>query len=134
MREPSTGRWMLYGLLYVTACGTLSHSDVSDLSSAATALPDVSALLNARPAITTSFDDVAHAVVLPDTFGRDARYASLTELPRGTDGSVTLAPGFFELAIRSYCLHAGTAGPSRGDGYLYAPLKGSRAAIIEHIL
>ena len=45
-----------------------------------------------------------------------------------------LAPGFFELAVRSYCLHAGTSGPSHGDAYLYAPLKGPRAAVIEHVL
>jgi len=38
------------------------------------------------------------------------------------------------MIVQSYCLHAGTHGPGRGKGYLYAPLKGSRQTIIQHIL
>jgi hypothetical protein len=36
--------------------------------------------------------------------------------------------------VQSFCLLAGTTGPSKGDGYLYAPLAGPRAAIINDIL
>lgn len=45
-----------------------------------------------------------------------------------------LAPGYYRGVIRSYCLHAGTYGPTKGDGYLIAPLKGDRAALIRNIL
>ena len=38
------------------------------------------------------------------------------------------------MTCKSYCLHAGTTGPSEGDGYLYAPLKGDKAAIIQAII
>src|SRR5690606_7909372 len=34
----------------------------------------------------------------------------------------------------SYCLHAGTYGPTTGDGYLIAPMKGTHANIISGIL
>lgn len=87
-----------------------------------------------RPAITTSFADTSTTIVLPDAFGDDRRFRSLRSLPHNADGSVSLRPGFFESTIRSYCLHAGTAGPTRGDGYLYAPLKGRSTALINHVL
>jgi hypothetical protein len=45
-----------------------------------------------------------------------------------------LAPGYYRFTIRSYCLHAGTYGPTDGDGYLLAPLKGGRAGMIRSIL
>ena len=44
------------------------------------------------------------------------------------------APGYYRSVIRSYCLHAGTYGPTKGDGYLIAPLKGDRAPLIRNIL
>lgn len=43
-------------------------------------------------------------------------------------------PGHFRSDVRSYCLHAGTYGPTKGDGYLICPLKGSRASVIRNIL
>ena len=45
-----------------------------------------------------------------------------------------MQPGAYEASVESFCLHAGTHGPSSGDGYLYAPLKGSKAEIIHGIL
>lgn len=44
------------------------------------------------------------------------------------------APGHYRGVIRSYCLHAGTYGPTKGDGYLITPLKGDRAGLIRNIL
>ena len=43
-------------------------------------------------------------------------------------------PGRNQFQAASYCLHAGTHGPGRGDGYLYAPLEGSRSGVIRAIL
>ena len=45
-----------------------------------------------------------------------------------------LAPGYYRVTIQSYCLHAGTYAPTKGDGYLLAPLKGDRASLIRSIL
>jgi hypothetical protein len=45
-----------------------------------------------------------------------------------------LAPGYYRVTIQSYCLHAGTYAPTKGDGYLLAPLKGDRAGLIRSIL
>ena len=45
-----------------------------------------------------------------------------------------LAPGYYRTTIQTYCLHAGAYGPTNGDGYLIAPLKGSRAKMIRSIL
>jgi hypothetical protein len=85
-------------------------------------------------AITTSFADAKNGTVLPDTFGNNQTFQPLSALPEQADGSVLLRPGFFETQVRSYCLHAGAAGPTKGDGYLYAPLKGPSTSIIEHVL
>lgn len=45
-----------------------------------------------------------------------------------------LAPGYYRTTIQTYCLHAGEYGATKGDGYLIAPLKGSRAKMISSIL
>jgi hypothetical protein len=38
------------------------------------------------------------------------------------------------MTCRSYCMHAGTYGPGMGDGYLFAPLKGTKKDIIQAIV
>ena len=54
--------------------------------------------------------------------------------PKPIPNDWTFAPGYYRSVIRSYCLHAGTYGPTKGDGYLIAPLKGDRAPLIRNIL
>jgi hypothetical protein len=54
--------------------------------------------------------------------------------PESVDGVFTLAPGRYAGVMRSYCLHAGTYSPRGGDGFLIAPLEGSRATMIRGIL
>ncbi|MCD9027920.1 hypothetical protein LDO26_06835 [Luteimonas sp. BDR2-5] len=49
----------------------------------------------------------------------------LAPLPLPED--FNFGPGYYRGTIRSYCLHAGTYGPTTGDGYLIAPLKGNHA-------
>lgn len=56
----------------------------------------------------------------------------LTPLPLPAD--FNFGPGYYRGVVRSYCLHAGTYGPTSGDGYLIAPLKGSHADVISGIL
>jgi len=83
--------------------------------------------------ISTSFADTDKTIALPDDFAPKT-YKSLFSLSAGPQGGFLLPPGAYETEVESFCLHAGTHGPSGGDGYLYAPLKGSKAAIIHSIL
>jgi hypothetical protein len=48
--------------------------------------------------------------------------------------SFNLAPGYYQYRLQSYCLHAGTYAPDRGDGYALAPYKGSRVNLVRAIL
>ena len=121
----------------LAALAALGLTSCNQLGSAAGSIPEnvpsVESALGPAPAISTSFADVQPGVALPD--GADPKaFESLLILSRGTNGEFILQPGAYELKLRSYCLHAGTHGPSRGDGYLYAPLKGSRAQVIQSVL
>lgn len=84
--------------------------------------------------ISTGFANAAKTQVLPDDFGNNLPARNLSELPRTANGSFVLRPGFYEAYCKSFCLHAGTHAPSKGDGYLYAPLLGTRSNIVHSIL
>jgi len=93
----------------------------------APALPNV---LAGDPPISTSIKDATFGDPNHDSFQPPAAQA-LTSLQRAEKGGFKLAPGYYTMLAQSYCLHAGTHGPSQGDGYLYAPVKGSaREAVI----
>lgn len=83
-------------------------------------------LASNKGAITTSIKDAlpvaAHLV--------DLEQAEPLSLPDDFD----FGPGYYRGDIRSYCLHAGTYGPTSGDGYLVAPLKGTHAGVVAGIL
>ncbi|MFM2363470.1 MAG: hypothetical protein RLZZ316_2372 [Bacteroidota bacterium] len=89
-----------------------------------------------KPApITTNFeDDVKMEGSLPETFGNDKTYIPLYKMPAAANGGFVLCPGFYEMTNMSYCLKAGTHGPSEGDGYMYAPTKGKMDDIVNAIL
>ncbi|PPT05045.1 hypothetical protein CKA32_006687 [Geitlerinema sp. FC II] len=90
-------------------------------------------LLRGDAPIETSFEDAATEVPFLDRFDPDI-VTPLTVLPRNDRGELLWQPGLYTLPAESYCLHAGTYAPTRGDGYLYAPLRGSRAEIVGNIL
>lgn len=90
-------------------------------------------LITSEP-ITTSIRDTNTASVLPDDYGNNIRPKNLASMPRNPQGGYILSPGFYEMVARSYCLHAGTHAPGKGDGYLFAPLKGKREEIVKTIL
>ncbi len=96
-------------------------------------IPDVRKLLEGDQPISTSFADTSKQNTIPDNFPTKT-FRPLTELPRGQKGGFLLRPGFFELLVQSYCLRPGTYGPSKGKGYLYADLKGSKTKIVRKIL
>jgi hypothetical protein len=84
--------------------------------------------------ITTSIKDAQTDISFLDGFNPDF-YKPLKMLPKGDNGGYLLSsPGVYEMNLQSYCLHAGSYAPSRGDGYISAPLKGQFSDIINNIL
>ena len=108
------------------AAGEAAAAAIED----APGLPTVDDLLSTNP-ITTSFAD---AYGERDLFGvTDDTYTDMRSQPRNSAG-YSLASGFYALEAESFCLKAGTHGPSEGDGYLPAPLLGERRQIVYKIL
>lgn len=95
-------------------------------------LPSLDDLLNRQP-LTSSLEDAVTEVAFLDGFSPSV-VSPLLELPFGFDDGVTMVPGAWSGMLQSYCLKAGTYGPTRGDGYLWAPLKGPRSEVIKAIL
>ena len=60
------------------------------------------------------------------------RYSQFVK-PQDTN-TLTLAPGYYRVTVRSYCLHAGSYAPTQGVGYLLSPLKGTARGLITDIL
>jgi hypothetical protein len=58
----------------------------------------------------------------------------MTELERTATGGFRLKPGLWETTLQAYCLRPAAYGPNAGQGYLYAPYKGSRATAIRAVL
>ena len=85
----------------------------------------VGTLIGGRQPISTSLPDAVWADVSKDGFTPRDPQRSLMTLQRTPNGGFILQPGYYVLVDQSYCLHAGTHGPGGGDGYLYAPPKGS---------
>ena len=90
-------------------------------------------LLEGKPPITTSIEDAVYADPNRDGFDPGTPMA-LTNLPLDDKNRFTLAPGYYTMTAQSYCLKAGTYGPTGGDGYLYAPLKGPQQKAVDAIL
>ena len=86
-------------------------------------------LIKKQP-ITTNVKDVKMEGSLPESFGKDSVYKKLTLLERTLNGGFTLKEGFYEFHDQSYCLKAGTHGPSRGDGYMFAPPLGTKEELV----
>lgn len=91
-------------------------------------------ILKQPQAITTSFKDVKKAGSKPPTFINDQKPQPLYLLPKAPEGGFKLCAGFYEMTSKSYCLHAGTRGPSSGDGYMLAPVLGPKRDVVIRIL
>lgn len=92
-------------------------------------------LFKKPPPITTNFDDdVKMKGSLPESFGNDKEYLPLYKMKTAESGGFVLCPGYYEMTNMSYCLKAGTHGPSQGDGYMFAPTKGKMDDIVNAIL
>ena len=96
-------------------------------------LPSPEMLIKQEEPISTNIKDIRGEAFALDSYN-PAQGQPLSSLRRGPHGGWLLKPGLYSGEVRSYCLHAGTYGPTRGDGYLYAPLKGRRSGMIREIL
>lgn len=96
-------------------------------------VPGLGELLGDRPPVSTSLEDAQTELSLLDDYDPQ-RVAPASQLRRGEHGSFVVVPGVYEYEAQSYCLRAGTHGPGRGEGYLYAPLLGKRDRIVRSVL
>src|ERR1700678_1647144 len=123
------------GFLLVIGCSSLPNlGSTASIGESLLSNDLVSAIVNGPDPVTTSFADTSLDTSLPANFGDDKTPTALGQQPRNGSGAYLLAPGFYEMSCRSYCLHAGTQGPSQGDGYLYAPMKGGGTDVITAII
>ena len=97
-------------------------------------IPGLDSVLKAEPPLTTSLADALTPVPFLD--GNDPEWPiPMNVMRRDEEGRFLLSLyGAYTFEARSYCLKAGTHGPGQGEGYLYAPLKGPRATIIQSVL
>lgn len=100
-------------------------------------LPDPSQLLDntllGHDAITTGIKDSNREVPYLDDFS-PLVVNPLAILSKDKNGDFLVTPGDYSGALQSYCLHAGTHGPTQGAGYVLTTLKGPKAYIINKIL
>ena len=97
-------------------------------------LPSTDKILKSEAPVTTNIKDAVTDIIFLDDFNPQ-NYIPMTALPRSQSGAFRLdRPGLYALTVASYCLRAGEYGPSEGDGYAYAPLKGPQADIVQHVL
>lgn len=83
--------------------------------------------------VSTNIKDAVYGDPSKDGW-KPPRGGNLAALTRAAGGGFILAAGYHRMTAQSYCLHAGTHGPGGGDGYLYAPLKGSARDAVTSIL
>ncbi|HKG05874.1 MAG TPA: hypothetical protein VKB19_05415, partial [Pedobacter sp.] len=72
----------------------------------------------------------------PPDFGKDSlrkEFCALKADYNFTEGFV-LKPGFYTGTFKSFCLQAGTYGPDKGNGYLFAPLAGPKEKIAHTLI
>lgn len=94
----------------------------------------VDKLLKQPAAISTSFEDVNREGEMMPDFKSKEKFQPLYLLPKNPAGGYVLCEGYYEMTNKSYCLKAGTFAPSKGDGYMYAPVLGPKEEIVVSIL
>jgi len=122
----------LSAALIVAAPGTAESqwSKIKDLDK----IPGIDDFLAKKPPLTTSLEDAVTEVPFLDDY-HGLGTIPLSSLPRATDGTFFVSePGHYMIEGQSYCLKAGTYGPSKGDGYLLARLKGPWSGIVRNVL
>ncbi|WP_332032697.1 hypothetical protein [Kaistella sp.] len=85
-------------------------------------------------AITTNFKDCNTVDIKQPEFASGKNFVSLCRESFNKDTGYVLTPGYYKIQLKSFCLKAGTYAPSKGDGYLFAPLKGPKEEIINALV
>jgi len=118
------------GLGLIGAASTPQLSKLNPLKK----LGAVEKLLKADPLVSTNLSDAVTEVPFLDGFN-PVSFRSMARLPRGEKQEFVMGqPGLYAYEALSYCLKAGAHGPGGQSGFLYAPLKGKWAGIIDDIL
>ena len=104
-----------------------------DLGDLARKLPSLDGFMKNRP-LETTFDHTLGQLKILDRLDITRQPGDMKRLARTSNGGFVLQPGLWEGAFESYCLRAATWAPGDGDGYLWAPIRGSRAGAIATIL
>jgi hypothetical protein len=129
MHHPSLKRSVMLAacaVLMLAACAGSSFAQLGGLGGLGDKLKKKTPnLLGDKQPITTSLPDARWGDAEKDQFTPREPKRSLMTLQRTPSGGFTLQPGYYEMQTQSYCLKAGTHGPGGGDGYLYAPPKGT---------
>lgn len=85
--------------------------------------------------VSTTFDDAVYEAVFLENFEpMEDDYQPLDVQPKSTNGGYRLQSGLYTMNARSFCLRGYTHGPSKGDGHLYAPMKGKKAGLVQAII
>ncbi|WP_114520129.1 hypothetical protein [Altererythrobacter sp. ZODW24] len=117
----------------VVSAGGTAEAQIGGLIRKVTPKVKLPNLLAGKPPISTNIKDAIYGDPSQDAFNPGPEM-SLTSLQRSKTGGFILRAGYYSMEAQSYCLHAGTYGPTSGDGYLYAPVKGSAKKIVTAIL
>ena len=117
----------LFFLLFVLLISGSSFAQFGDILKKATDQVTKVELLEEKN-VTTSIEDA-----LPVAFW----LKDLNEYDEPSEQdhyNFSLIPGYYKFVLQSYCLKAGTNGPTKGSGYLLAPLKGKRSDIVYNVV
>jgi hypothetical protein len=104
-----------------------------DLGDVVRKMPSLDRFLRGRP-LESTFDDTLGPQRFLDRRESGRQPGDLTRLPRTSTGGFVLRPGLWQGTFDSFCLRTATWAPGAGDGYLWAPIKGSRAGAVSAIL
>lgn len=133
-RRAFTGGALAFGAL---SAGSAHAQDFGGLLGRATDLLGnlgVDDWLEGEAPISTQLSDAQWGNAALDGDLPPVAPARLANLERTERGGFLLQPGYWQMSTQSYCLHAGTHGPGGGDGYLYAPIRGSQEEAVRDIL
>ena len=118
----------------VAAPAVQAQFRLGDLVRGVTESIGIDGLIGGKQPITTSLPDAQWGAPALDGSAPTIPASPMKALERTATGGFVLQPGYYAYSAQSYCLHAGTHGPGEGDGYLYAPLKGSAEVVVRDIL
>jgi hypothetical protein len=104
-----------------------------DLGDIVRKMPSLDGFMKNRP-LETTFDHTLGQLRVLDRLDIQRAPADMKQLARTSNGGFVLQPGLWEGEFESYCLRTATWAPGAGDGYLWAPIRGSRAGAIATIL